>query len=157
MFGLSPTLVFIGLAGISAGAVAYAFMFNSISNERKTEKRLETVKKAETDRSVVKASRDRVAEAAKRRKSVQDSLKELDERQKARNRNVKKPPLRVQLRQAGMTVTPERFYIYSVICGLVLTAVGFVIGAPVLLLPAILLVGILGLPRWFVAFRGHAA
>ena len=40
------------------------------------------IKKAETDRTVVKASRDRVAEAAKRRKSVQDSLKELDEKQK---------------------------------------------------------------------------
>ena len=79
MFGMDGmVLAFIALAGFSAGAIAYAFLFNRIANEKKVGKRLETVKKAETDRSVVKASRDRVAEAAKRRKSVQDSLKELE-------------------------------------------------------------------------------
>ena len=56
MFGIDSTvLAFIALAGFSAGAVAYAFLFNSIANEKNAEKRLETVKKAETDRSVVKA------------------------------------------------------------------------------------------------------
>ena len=75
MFGIDSTvLAFIVLAGSSAGAVAYAFLFNTLANEKNVGKRLETVKKAETDRTVVKASRDRVAEAAKRRKSVQDSL-----------------------------------------------------------------------------------
>ena len=42
------------------------------------------------------------AEAAKRRKSVQDSLKELDAKQLAADKNITKPPLRVQLRQAGL-------------------------------------------------------
>ncbi len=81
------------------------------------------IKKAETDRTVVKASRDRVAEAAKRRKSVQDSLKELEEKQKVKNVNLKKPPLKVQIRQAGMRSIVRRFYIYSVVCGVVLTVV----------------------------------
>ena len=103
MFGIDGTiLAFIVLAGFSAGAVAYAFLFNTIETEKKAGKRLETVKRADTDRSVVKAARDRTAEAAKRRKSVQDSLKELDAKQKAKDLNVKKPPLRVQLRQAGI-------------------------------------------------------
>ena len=93
-------------------------------------KRLETVKRADTDRSVVKASRDRVAEAAKRRKSVQDSLKELDEKNKVKNVNLKKPPLKVQIRQAGMQVDISRFYIYSAVCGAILTAVALVLGAP---------------------------
>ncbi len=104
MFGIDTTvLAFVVLAGFSAGAVAYAFLFTRMSNEKKAGKRLETIKTAETDRSVVKASRDRVAEAAKRRKSVQDTLKELDEKQKTNERNVKKPPLKAQIRQAGMT------------------------------------------------------
>ena len=154
MFGLDTTLlIFILLAAISAGAVAYALMFTTISNETKAAKRLDTVKRAETDRSVVKASRDRMAEAAKRRKSVQDSLKDLDERQKARDRNIKKPPLRIQLRQAGMSVTIERFYIYSAITGVVVTIIAFVAGAPLLALPGALIAGALGLPRWFVSFR----
>ncbi|MBO6717828.1 MAG: type II secretion system F family protein [Rhizobiaceae bacterium] len=154
MFGLDGTLlVFILLAATSAGAVAYAFMFNTMSNEANAAKRLDTVKKAETDRVTIKASRDRLAEAAKRRKSVQDSLKDLDERQKARDRNIKKPPLRIQLRQAGMNVTIERFYVYSAITAVLVTIIAFVLGAPLLALPGALLAGGIGLPRWFVSFR----
>ncbi|CAN7171347.1 type II secretion system F family protein [Mesorhizobium amorphae] len=154
MFGIDTTvLAFVVLAGFSAGAVAYAFLFTRMSNEKQVGKRLETIKTAETDRSVVKASRDRVAEATKRRKSVQDSLKQLDEKQKSNDRNVKKPPLKALIRQAGMTVSIERFYIYSAVCGIVLTALAYMAGAPLLILPGALLAGAFGLPRWFVAFR----
>lgn len=153
MFGIDNTsLAFVGLAGLSAGAVAYALLFNRIGNEKKAEKRLETVKSAETDRSVVKAARDRVNEAAKRRKSVQDSLKELDQKQKVKGAHLKKPPLKIQLRQAGMSVTPERFYIYSALGGLMLAIGAYVAGAPLLAVPGAFIVGGLGLPRWFVSF-----
>lgn len=154
MFGIDTTiLAFIALAGVSAGAVAYALMFNRIQSEVKTEKRLETIKRAETDRSIVAATRDRAAEAAKRRKSVQDSLKDLENKQKSRDQVVKKPPLKVQIRQAGMTVSMERFYLYSIVCGVVLAALAFLGGAPVWAVPGALLAGTLGLPRWFVSFR----
>jgi len=154
MFGIDTTvLAFIVLAGFSAGAVAYAFLFTQMNNEKQAGKRLETIKAAETDRSVVKASRDRVAEAAKRRKSVQDSLKQLDEKQKTTERVVKKPPLKALLRQAGMQVSIERFYLYSLFCGIALTALAYFAGAPLLVLPGALLAGALGLPRWFVSFR----
>ncbi|HEY4191046.1 MAG TPA: type II secretion system F family protein [Mesorhizobium sp.] len=157
MFGIDTTvLAFVLLAGFSAGAVAYAFLFKRIDNEKTTGRRLETVRTLETDRSVVKASRDRVAEAAKRRKSVQDSLKELDQKQKTRDVNVKKPPLKVQIRQAGMTVSMERFYLYSAICGIVVAAVAYLAGAPLIIVPGALIAGALGLPRWFVSFlRGR--
>jgi tight adherence protein B len=154
MFGIDTTvLAFVVLAGFSAGAVAYAFLFTRISNEKQVGKRLEIIKTAETDRSVVKASRDRVAEATKRRKSVQDSLKQLDEKQKSNERLVKKPPLKAQIRQAGMQVSMERFYIYSAVSGIALTILVYFAGASLLILPAALLVGALGLPRWFVSFR----
>lgn len=154
MFGLEPMmLIFIALAGLSAGAVAYAFLFNRIETQANTDRRLASVRQTETDRSVVKASRDRVAEVAKRRKSVQDTLKELEEKQKAKDRNIKKPPLRVQIRQAGMLITIERFYVYSAMCGLVVTLLIYLAGAPLILLPGALLAGAIGLPRWFVAFR----
>jgi tight adherence protein B len=154
MFGLDGmVLAFIALAGCSAGAVAYAFLFNNMANEKNVEKRLETVKKADTDRIAVKASRDRLADAAKRRKSVQDSLKELEEKQKVKDVNLKKPPLKMQIRQAGMRIDLRSFYIYSVIFGAVLTIAAYVLGAPLIVLPGVLLAGALGLPRWYVAFR----
>ena len=154
MFGLDSTvLAFIALATLSVGALAYALLFTSIENEKKVGKRLETIKRADTDRAIVKASRDRVAEAARRRKSVQDSLKDLENKQKTRNLTTKKPPLKVQLRQAGMSVSIQRFYLYSVICGLVLTALLFIAGAPLLVLPGVFLAGVFGIPRWFVSFQ----
>ena len=154
MFGLDPTmLLFIALAGLSAGLVAYAFLFRRMESESNTERRLSTIRQAETDRSVVRASRDRTAEIAKRRKTVQDSLKELEEKQKAKDRNIKKPPIKVQIRQAGLQVTMERFYIYSAIAGVAVTVLLFILGAPLILLPGGLLVGAVGLPRWFVAFH----
>jgi tight adherence protein B len=154
MFGVDSTiLAFIVLAGFSAGAVAYAFLFNRLANEKKADRRLETVKRAETDRSVVKASRDRQNEIAKRRKSVQDSLKDLDEKQKVRDYHVKKPPLRIQLKQAGLPISVERFYLYSAACGLGLTVIAYLAGVPLIVLPGVLLAGALGLPRWFVTFK----
>lgn len=153
MFGMDSTvLAMVALTGLSAGALAYALLFQKVTDERKAEKRLETIKKAETDRSVIKASRDRQAEVARRRKNVQDSLKELEDKQKAKDVNVKKPPLRIQLRQAGLSVTVERFYVYSVITGIVLAAMAYLAGAPLILVPGVLLVGGFGLPRWAVSF-----
>ncbi|TAN01639.1 MAG: type II secretion system F family protein [Rhizobiaceae bacterium] len=154
MFGIDGSLLlFIVLAGCSAAALAYAFMFNRIATETQVGKRLETVKKADTDRNIVKARRDRMNEVARRRKTIQDTLKELDEKQKARDLSIRKPPLRAQIRQAGLTVSVERFYVYSGICGLVLTVLVFIMGVPLIVLPGALLAGALGLPRWFLFFR----
>ena len=152
MFGIDTTvLAFVLLAGISAGAVAYALLFKRMSVEKQVGKRLETIKAAETDRAVVKAARDKMNEAAKRRKSLQDTLKDLDDKQKANTRTVKSPPLRIQIRQAGLSMTMERFYVYSALCGLVLGILVFFLGAPLFAVPAAVLVGGLGLPRWFIS------
>lgn len=152
MFGLDPALTaFIVLAALSAGALAYGFMFNTVANERKAEKRLKSVKNAETDRALVRATRDRMAEAARRKKSIQDSLKELEQKQKARNRDARRPPLKMQLRQAGVGLGVRQFYIASAICGVTVTLILYLIGAPTLALPGALLAGSLGLPHWLLA------
>jgi tight adherence protein B len=154
MFGLDSTvLAFVALATLSVGALAYALLFTSIENEKKAGKRLETIKRADTDRATIKASRDRIAEAAKRRKSVQDSLKELESKQKARAANTRKPPLKMQLRQAGLDIPMQRFYLYSAICGLALTALLFIAGTPLLVLPGAFVAGVFGVPRWFISFK----
>ncbi len=154
MFGIDPTvLAFIVLAGFSAGAVAYALLFNRIADERKADRRLETVKRAETDRVVVKATRDKAAEVAKRRKSVQDSLKDIEEKQNVRDYHIRRPPLRIQIKQAGLNMTVERFYVLSAFAGVGLTVLAFILKAPLIILPGVLLVGGLGLPRWFVSFK----
>lgn len=153
MFGLDTTLfAFVLLAALSAGAIAYVFLFGRIENERKADRRLASVKAAETDRSVVVAARDRMAEAAKRRKSVQDSLAEIERKQKAKEQNTKKPPLKLQIKQAGLNLTMERFYLYSILCGIVVTGLAFMAQVPYWVLPGAFLAGSFGLPRWIVGF-----
>jgi tight adherence protein B len=154
MFGLDTSLlIFVALATISVGALAYAFLFSSIQNEKQAGKRLETVKRADTDRTSAKAARDRTTEVARRRKALQDSLKDLEDKQKTRDINFKKPPLKVQMRQAGLETSMERFYLYSAVSGVALALFVFVIGAPWLVVVGALVAGGLGLPRWFVGFK----
>jgi len=153
MFGIQlPILMMIVLAGFSAGAVAYVFMFNRIDNENKIGRRLEYVKRATADTSTKVAARDRLAEATKRRKTIQDSLKALEEQQKDNNKRVKKPPLKVQLKQAGMKITIERFYLFSVVFAVFVAFGIFVIGAPLLAVLGAFFAAALGLPRWLVSF-----
>jgi len=154
MFGIDTNmLLFIVLAACSVGAFAYAFFYRSIENEEKASRRLETIKAAETDRSVVKANRDRMAEAAKRRKSVQDSLNDLETKQKARDKSMKRPPLKIQLRQAGLNISMRQFYIFSAICGVICALIVVIAGAPLFVAPGGFLAGMFGLPRWFVTFK----
>jgi tight adherence protein B len=153
MFGIDGSvLAFIALATCSAGGLAYAFLFNNIEREKTTGRRLDQVRQTEGDKSAAKASRDRVNELAKRRKSVQDTIKDLEAKQKLRDSQTTRPPLRVQIRQAGMSISIERFYVYSVIFGILMTVVAFFLGPPLLALPAILALSVIGLPRWFVSF-----
>ncbi|MCO6051446.1 type II secretion system F family protein [Mesorhizobium sp. RP14(2022)] len=150
---LDSSLLIALLAAVSAGGLAYALLFNRIETEKNVGKRLETVKQVDNDRAAKKASRDRASELTKRRKSIQDSLKDLSDKQKERDKSTRKPPLRIQIKQAGMTTSMERFTIYSVVCGVILTLLALVAGAPLWALPGVLAAGAVGLPRWFVAFR----
>lgn len=154
MFGLDGSvLLLIVLAGLCAGALAYGFLFDRVENEKKAGRRLDSVKQAETDGVTRKVSRDRVAEAAKRRRSIQESLKDLDDKQKLRDKTLKKPPLKQQLRQAGMNLSIGQFYLISAGAGLGIAFLVLLVGVPLIVVPAAFIVGALGLPRWFVAFK----
>jgi tight adherence protein B len=153
MFGFElPTVMMIVLAGFCAGAVAYLFMFNRIDNETKIGRRLEYVKKATVDSSTKLAARDRLAEATKRRKTIQESLKALEEQQRDNNKRIKKPPLKTQLRQAGIKITMERFYLFSFVFALAVAFLVFVIGGPLLAVLGAFVAAGLGVPRWVVSF-----
>jgi tight adherence protein B len=161
MFGFDVnTIAFIALAGFSAAALLYAALYGKIQNEARTDQRLKSIKATEGDRNIKRSARDLANDANKRRKQVQDSLKEFESRQKNRDRLIQRPPLKVQLQQAGMTVTVQRFMLYSAVTGFVfavavfvlsgglsslgLQTLGMTIGAGV--------AGSLGLPRWVVSY-----
>jgi len=96
MFGPATVLIaLIVLAMLSAGSIAYLFLYRRIESENIAGQRLDQIQRrpaaaADTGGRVI-------IDAAKRRKSVQETLKDLDERQKAKAKRSKSPPITLRL------------------------------------------------------------
>ncbi|TCU38729.1 type II secretion system F family protein [Rhizobium azibense] len=151
MFGLDPiVLAIIALVAVAAGAVCYGLLFSRLETEKKAANRVSRVASTETDRVKVKAARDRVQEMSKRRKSVQDNLKDLEKRQQENTK--RKLSLKSRLTQAGFAITPAKFYMFSAAFGLFLMLIALLAGAPMLFVLALPIVAGLGLPRWILGF-----
>lgn len=145
-------LLLVILVAISAGAMAYVFLFPQIEVEKKTASRVSRVKSAETDRIKIKAARDRVQEMSKRRKSVQDTLKDLEKKQNEKSKNRRDKSVRGKLVQAGLSISIQKFYLMGIGLGLAVFLVSLLYGAPLLLALGGGMVGALGLPRWILGF-----
>jgi len=156
VFGLDTVVVaIIGLAALSAGALGYGVLYSRIEGSRKAESRVKRVKAAETDRSKANAARDRLNEANKRRKSVQDSLKTLEEKNKENDRR-KSPGLKDLITQAGLTISVRNFYVLSVILGLVVGLFALVLQGNLYVAMGVMIIFGAGVPRWVVGFiRGR--
>lgn len=152
MFGLDPLIIAISaLAAVSMAGLGYGFLFSRIQDEKKADVRFRKIKAAETDRVNIKAARDRMNEMSKRRKSVQDSLKDLQKKQKEKTARAK-PPIKVRLAQAGLSVSLTQFYIFSGILGMFAFLAALIVGGSFLIATGVLIFASLGLPRWIVGF-----
>lgn len=150
MFGMDmTTIAFVGLATLAVGGLIFAVMYDRIASEVQTEKRVKSINTGAKENNRVKAAQ-RVNDAAKRKKTVQDSLKELEAKQAAQN-SKKSIGLKKQMQQAGLKLTMQQFAILSVLSGVVFGVLAFIAGAPPLGALAALVVGGLGFPRWMVA------
>src|SRR5690606_24602870 len=112
-------------------------------------RRLQTVRRSETDRQALIVNRERAADIARRRRSVQDALKELETRQHDVDMR-RKPPLKLLLRQAGLKITPRRFHVLSLVGAILGTVILYLAGTPLLALAGMFVVLLLGLPRWLI-------
>ncbi len=137
-----------GLATLSAGGLTYALLYERIQKENTTARRIGAIQG--TGRIV--APQEAVADPAKRRKSIQDTLKEVEQREKARARHGKSPPLALRMEQAGLHWSRRTFILISFAVGLVAYAVAWLMGAPIYIAAAVAVAGLLGLPRWAVNF-----
>ncbi len=152
MFGSFTLLIaIVGLATLSAGSLAYALLYGRIQNENATERRLDIVQ----GHGPVEALRGRTTtttDAARRRKSVQDTLKEIEEKQKAKAKHSKSPPLSLRIEQAGLSWSRRTFLFISLGCGVAISLVVFFAGIPYWAAAACGVAGLLGVPRWVVNF-----
>ena len=154
MFGIDPTiLAIVLLAAVSTGAIAYGVLYSRIETDKKTANRINRVRSLETDTAQMKAARDRVQEISKRRKSVQDSLKELEKKQQQeKTKKANAASMKAKLIQSGLSVSLVQFYVLSGILGIVVLAMTFLAGMPILVMVGAAFVAGFGLPRWIVGF-----
>jgi len=130
------------LVAIAIGGVVWVFVYPYLSGEKKAERRMASIARAEP------ITRPTRAAGKSRREQVEGTLKDIEERRK----KAKRPPLSVRLTQAGLDWSKRRFMITAGALGVA----GFVIMMIVHggLIPA-LGVGFAagcGLPFWALSF-----
>lgn len=136
------TIAIFALCTIAAGGLAYALLYPFLTGEVKGDQRLEAVAAP-----ISRATRGAEPVQSKRM-SVEETLKELERRQK----NASRPSLNAMFAQAGVSWTKKGFFIRSAILGL-LAAIGTLVAGGNLLwvLMAAFAAGV-GLPRWILLF-----
>lgn len=146
MFGIDPVqLAAAVMAVLCVAGVAWVALAPYLSGEARAEKRFKSVQRSA---AVKREQRNIAQEAQKRRKAVQETLSEMEERQKARTR----PPLKTRLQQAGLSLTPVGFAIMSVAMAGVAVLAGYLAQlSPFILLALAIAFGV-GLPHWLVSF-----
>jgi tight adherence protein B len=142
---------FLAMVALAVGGLLLAVLFPYFSGAKQTEKR---VKAITTDaRAPVKQGlRARLlSEDPKdaRRKQVQESLTQVEERERQRRRKL---TLRVLMMQAGIETSPRLFYIISLAVGAVIGLGIVVVGVPWYAAIIAGIAGSLGLPRWFLKY-----
>jgi tight adherence protein B len=132
------------LAALAVSALAYAFLAPYFSSERGKDTRVKGIVGPKRDVTSV------LEQAAARRKSVAENLKEFEKSQ----RKEEKASLRLRLERAGIDITPRVYWLASVVSGGVFACLVVLLlppsGTRMFLTVAAGLIGVFGAPRWFV-------
>jgi tight adherence protein B len=138
------------LATLSAGGIAYGLLYGRISREAQSERRIGQIqtRSSQPDPARIRSA----ADAARRRKSIQETLREIEEKQRAKAKRSNAPPLSLRLEQAGLEWSRRTYLIFSAGAGIVLFLLAWLIGAPIYAAAGFMVVGAIGVPRWFVNF-----
>lgn len=132
------------LGALAIGALAYVLLYPYVSGDRETSGRVKGI--VQQKRAVLTP----LEQAASRRKSVSDTLKDMEDRQKA----AEKVSLRLRLARAGLEITPRVFWLASAVCGGLLAALVLMLlpPSPSRLFLAIVVgaIGVFGVPRWVI-------
>lgn len=129
------------LAAVAFAGGVYALAYPYFAADRQKSKRVESVAGARAR----KAGGALAEIQNSRKKSVADTLKEMDDRRKS-DKNV---TMGLRLERAGLEQTPRDFYIISATVGVVLAGIAHsILNLPVGAVVVAAVVGAFGLPRW---------
>jgi len=140
------TLALFFLVALAAGGLIWVFVYPILSGERPAEKRQASVVRSEPAARVAAATAGRGPKV--RREQIEDTLKELEIRQKKQ----KNLPLAMRIAQAGLEWSKRQYMIISVAIGLALFVAVFVVGGGLIAAAGAGFAGGFGVPRWLLAF-----
>lgn len=135
------TLAVALLAMFAVGGIAYALLYPALSGEKRAQKRRQDLAAPVAIRGV-----DREQQARAKRGQVAQSLKEIENRESARN----KVSLETRIAQAGLSWTRRKYYIVSVVTAVTVALLLFVLSGNAILALVGLFIGGFGLPVWFL-------
>lgn len=138
----SSTLMLVGLVvAIGLAASVYLILSPYLSGARRAQRRIQVVTEARGKRVAIKVQ----TETMNRRKSVADTLKDLEDRQRPKS----KLTLRAKLHQAGLDIPNNSFYMASALSGVLIGAIVMLTVSSSLMAPLLAgFVGAFGLPYW---------
>jgi tight adherence protein B len=131
------------LVAVAIGGVIWVFVYPHLSGEKKAERRMASVARAEPI-----AARPTRGASKSRREQVEGTLKEID----ARRKKAKRPPLAERLRQAGLDWSKHRFMITSGVVGVVAFVAVLVLERSLIVALGVGFAAGFGLPSWSLSF-----
>ena len=139
---MDPAIITGVLAFVAVGGIGLAFAGGGDESARANKKRIKAVASGQR---VDKRKQAADMATLKRKQTTQQALKEMAQSEKqSRQRRVS---IKGQIEQAGLKITPARYWMIAALVGVVFAIAGFVIykfiGAGVGLF-----IGLFGLPRW---------
>jgi tight adherence protein B len=119
------------------------FLYPLLSGQRNIERRRASVARAEP----VAARTNRTVQRS-RREQVEETLKDLD----ARNKHAKNPPLQAKIHQAGLSWSKQKFMIIAGCFGAFMFLAAFIFSGNLLAAAALGFAGGFGFPLWALKF-----
>ncbi|SEL59732.1 tight adherence protein B [Bosea lupini] len=134
------------LAAVSAGGIAYALFYPRLSGQARAEQR----RREFAAPAAIRAAADREAQSQARRGQVAQSLKDIENREKARH----KVTIEGRIEQAGLSWSRKQYWLLGVVLGIVMAVVLLLTSGNWVVMLVGFVVGLLGLPRWYLSHLG---
>ncbi len=147
---LTPEITGIAVAVLvmlAVGGVIYSLFQPTLSGTKRRDQRLNAV----SARPQFENQRKQIRDNDRRKRSIQDQLKEFEERQKAKQNKQAKISLRMRMEQAGLNWEMKHFVLFSFISGIVFLLFGMILGGNIVIAAGFAFAGGFGMPRWYVS------
>ena len=149
---LTPEITGLAVAALvmlAVGGIIFSLFQPALSGSKRRDQRVNAVAARPQSENQRKALRD----VDRRKRSIQDQLKEFEVRQKAKQDKQQKVSLKVKIEQAGLAWETHHFVIFSIVAGLVFLILGLIFSGNLLIAAAFGFAGTLGFPRWYVSSK----